>query len=151
MSTPLKIDKNNIVEICSLTSLQEGMLFHSLEHPDSLAYSVCLGLDIDGNLDIQNCNDAWLSVINKNEILRTVFRWEGITTPVQIILKDTGFQIEYNDLSDRGLNDEKLDSLMTRFKSDVELDLTTNPFRVFSIQNFRSALYYGNMSSSYII
>ena len=131
MSTPLKIDKNNIVEICSLTSLQEGMLFHSLEHPDSLAYSVCLGLDIDGNLDIQKCNDAWLSVINKNEILRTVFRWEGITTPVQIILKDTGFQIEYNDLSDRGLNDEKLDSLMTRFKSDVELDLTTNPFRVF--------------------
>ena len=130
MSASLKIDKNNIVEICSLTPVQEGMLFHSLEHPDSGAYAVCLGLDIAGNIDQQKCNDAWLAVISKNEILRTVFRWEGITAPVQIVLKDAGFQIEYNNLSNQGLNDESLDLLMPGFNPNAELDLTATPFSV---------------------
>jgi hypothetical protein len=46
-----KFDKKNIEDILSLTSMQEGMLFHYLKEPKSDHYFEQLSLEISGEID----------------------------------------------------------------------------------------------------
>ena len=83
-----KVDKRNIEDIIALTPTQEGMLFHYLKEPESKAYHEQLSLELVGNIDINCFEAAWNYVIETNEMLRTVFRWENMRNPVQVILKN---------------------------------------------------------------
>ena len=44
---------------------------------------------------------AWNIVIKTNEMLRTVFRWEKLEKPSQIILKEHKCKVIFHDLSDK--------------------------------------------------
>jgi len=83
-----KIDKRNIEDILPLTPMQEGMLFHYLKDPHSDLYFEQLSLKLSGVVDIDTFKQAWDIVIKTNEMLRTVYRWETVDKPVQIILKE---------------------------------------------------------------
>ncbi|HLP57950.1 MAG TPA: condensation domain-containing protein, partial [Candidatus Deferrimicrobium sp.] len=80
-----KLDPNQIENIIALTSLQEGMLFHYLQVPQSQLYFEQLSLEISGEIDVSHFEKAWQVVIETNEMLRTVFRWEKVENPVQIV------------------------------------------------------------------
>jgi len=61
------------------------MLFHSLREP-------ALGVDIEQivvrlpePLDVPVLRGAWEKVVQRHEILRVGFRWEGLTTPIQVV------------------------------------------------------------------
>ena len=126
-----KLDPNGIENILPLTPMQEGMLFHYLKDPRSGLYFEQLSLEISGAIDIQVFEKAWNVIIQANEMLRTVFRWEKLEKPSQVILKEYPSQINFHDFS--GLDDVQKKTSFEKVKNDdrdESFDLTRVPFRV---------------------
>ncbi|MGD2084878.1 MAG: amino acid adenylation domain-containing protein [Candidatus Aminicenantes bacterium] len=97
-----KIDSKDIEDMIALTPMQEGMLFHYLREPHSDLYFQQLSLETTGEIDVEYFEKSWNLVIETNEMLRTVFRWEKLEHPIQIILKKHHIQPRYVDFSKRG-------------------------------------------------
>jgi hypothetical protein len=95
------MDKKNIEDIVALTPMQDGMLFHYLKEPEMDYYFEQLCLDISGKIDFSLFEQAWNRVIERNEMLRTLFRWEKMKAPAQIILKQYRLKPAYIDLSNK--------------------------------------------------
>jgi hypothetical protein len=92
------LERQNIEDILALTPMQEGMLFHYLKDHESDYYFEQLRLEISGAIDIESFEKAWNIVIKSNEALRTVFRWEKVEKPLQIILKEHPCDFRFHDL-----------------------------------------------------
>ncbi|HLP60519.1 MAG TPA: amino acid adenylation domain-containing protein, partial [Candidatus Deferrimicrobium sp.] len=120
-----KLSPEHIENILALTPMQEGMLFHYLQDPQSRVYFEQLSLNISGEIDIELFKKAWDIVIKTNETLRTVFRWEKLEKPSQIILKQHPCEIRSHDLS--GV--DNLEEIKTKDR-DEGFDLTRVPFRI---------------------
>ncbi|MCU0288187.1 MAG: condensation domain-containing protein, partial [Acidobacteria bacterium] len=127
----MKIDPKNIANILALTPLQEGMLFHYLQNPQSHVYFEQLSMGISGEIDRLYFEKAWNRVIETNEMLRTVFRWENLEKPSQLILKEHPCQVFFYDLSDKedGRAKEALDALKKNDR-DEGFDLQDIAFRI---------------------
>jgi tyrocidine synthetase-3 len=95
----ITLNKDNIEDIIALTPMQEGMLFHYLKAPASKVYLEQLSLHISGEIDINIFQEAWNFVVETNEMLRAVFRWEKVKNPVQMILKQYLPALKYYDFS----------------------------------------------------
>ncbi|MGE5341276.1 MAG: amino acid adenylation domain-containing protein [Candidatus Omnitrophota bacterium] len=103
-----KLDSQNITDILPLTPTQEGMLFHYLKDPQNDLYFEQLSLDISGKIDRTIFEQAWNFVVDSNEMMRTVFRWEKIERPMQIILKTYHLQPGYIDISDLPIDEKQI-------------------------------------------
>lgn len=126
-----KLDKRNIEDIIALTPTQEGMLFHYLKDPESEAYHEQLSLEITGNIDIKCFQAAWNFVIETNEMLRTVYRWENMANPVQVVLKKHQLQVEYFDFLGKDRNGrKKVVEAMKRKDREKKFNLEDVTFRV---------------------
>lgn len=127
----IKLEKKNTEDILALTPLQEGMLFHYLKEPDNSLYFVQLSLEISGEINIDFFKEAWNAVVNNHEMLRTVFRWEKLASPIQIILKKHDVNFTYRDLAIEC--DNKVYRVEELKKSDLSkgFDLANDvPFRI---------------------
>jgi len=125
------LDKKNIEDIIALTPMQEGMLFHYLKNPKGDQYVGQLSLDLSGKIDIDCFEKAWNLVIEKNEMLRTVFRWEKAKKPIQVILKYNYLKVCFIDYSDKKGSEKK--NLLEEIKRKDRMkkfDLHQVPFRV---------------------
>jgi hypothetical protein len=71
-----KLEPKTIENILALTPLQEGLLFHYLKEPRSGLYFEQLSPGISGEIDVKLFEDAWNGVIETNEMMCPVFRWE---------------------------------------------------------------------------
>ncbi|SHL87069.1 non-ribosomal peptide synthetase [Mucilaginibacter sp. OK098] len=78
-----------VADIYKLSPLQPGLLFQSLLNPSSVSYREQLSVILKGKLNPALFKKAWQLVIDKYDILRTAFFWEGIDTPVQVVLSET--------------------------------------------------------------
>jgi hypothetical protein len=94
-----RLDKRDIEDIFALTPMQEGMLFFYLKDPTSNYYFEQLSPEISGEIDKEPFEKAWNFVVETNEMLQTLFRWENLENPVQIILKKHQLQLIYHDLT----------------------------------------------------
>ncbi|MGD2089268.1 MAG: amino acid adenylation domain-containing protein, partial [Candidatus Aminicenantes bacterium] len=126
-----KLEKENIEDILTLTPMQEGMLFHYLKEPESDLYFVQLSLKISGEIDRELFKKAWNIVIETNEMLRAVFRWEKVDRPIQLLLKKYECQTGYYDFSrlDSHETKKRLEDLKTSDMSK-NFDLREVPFRI---------------------
>lgn len=126
-----KLDKRIIENVLGLTPMQEGILYHFLKDPQGEFYFEQLRVQVSGAIDWQYFERAWNVVVETNEMLRTVFRWEKVENPVQIILKEHKLQPAYYDLWD-GESSETRKRLeeITAKDSKEKFDLRTVPFRV---------------------
>ena len=68
-----------------LSSMQQGMMLHSLH--ESGAYIQQMTCDLTETLDPLALLQAWQQVLQRHEILRTAFRWEGIPEAIQEVYK----------------------------------------------------------------
>ena len=75
--------------IYPLSPLQQGLLFHAVQAPTSEAYIVQLlwRVPTELNLCVNTFIQVWQSLIERHEIFRTSFLWEGLAEPVQIVRK----------------------------------------------------------------
>ncbi|UED72201.1 non-ribosomal peptide synthetase [Brevibacillus sp. DP1.3A] len=122
MSTSQKLDRKNVQDIIALTPLQEGMLFHYLENPQSDRYFEQLCLHLAGEVNEEWVNSAWNEVVRANEMLRTTFRWDKVEQPIQIILKDRKFEVVIVETDDL--------ETVKRLDRERKFDLSEIPFRV---------------------
>jgi tyrocidine synthetase-3 len=126
-----KLNKENIQDIFALTPLQEGMLLYYLKDPQSDYYFEQLSLEISGNIDFDIFEKSWNFVIETNEMLRAVFRWEKVDNPVQIILKEYQLQPRYCDFTGKTSNDLQNQLKEIKVKDrEHKFDLQEVPFRV---------------------
>ncbi|WP_346940654.1 amino acid adenylation domain-containing protein [uncultured Clostridium sp.] len=124
-----KLDKNNVENFMSLTSLQQGMLFHYIRDEQSSMYHEQLSLTIKGDIKLDLLQKAWQFVIENNEMLRTIFRWRGIEKPVQIVLKKHEIPINYLDFTNK-VDKESLIKEVKLKDLDNRIDITRETLRI---------------------
>ncbi len=81
----LPIPARDIVDLYPLSPMQQGILFHSVNDPDSPAYTNQLRVDVQ-NLDAERFRQAWQHTVDAHEILRTAFVWpQDAAAAVQVV------------------------------------------------------------------
>ncbi|MEO0968652.1 MAG: amino acid adenylation domain-containing protein [Cyanobacteria bacterium J06639_18] len=77
----------NIESIYPLSPMQQGMLFHTLCNPNSGVYFEQLICTLHGNLNVKAFHEAWLQVVQRHQILRSLLIWEHGKQPIQVVCK----------------------------------------------------------------
>lgn len=75
----------NVEDVYPLSPLQQGMLFHALDAPQSGVYFVQLVFTLRGRLDAPAFRKVWQRVVERHAALRTAFFWEGLDEPLQVV------------------------------------------------------------------
>lgn len=126
-----QLTKQNIEDLVALTPMQQGMLFHHLKDVNSREYFEQLSLRLKGTVNISIIKKAWEYVSRCNEMLRTVYRWDKLNAPVQIVLKYHEVPIKYYNI--KGISKKEQESYINdiNMKDREEgLDISTEPFRI---------------------
>jgi amino acid adenylation domain-containing protein/non-ribosomal peptide synthase protein (TIGR01720 family) len=74
-----------ILDLYELSSMQQGMLFHTLYAPESGVYFEQRRCRLTGNLNLPAFQQAWQQVVDRHAVLRTAFNWEASDKPLQIV------------------------------------------------------------------
>ena len=116
----MKIEKENTEDIYALSSIQENLLFHYVSNPNNDAYIEQIYFELEGDIQVQIMHSACVNVVKNIAALRTVFRWENIDSPVQIVLKkiDTPFSYCENYYSEN-MDKSVINSIMENDRKDI--------------------------------
>lgn len=74
-----------IEDVFPLTPVQQGMLYHSLLHPDSAHYQDQQELRLTGRIDVDAFRGAWGDVSARHPLLRGAVVWRGVPQPVHVV------------------------------------------------------------------
>lgn len=100
----------NVADIYPLTPTQAGILFHTLRSPEEEVYFQQISCTLEGQLDITKFQHAWDEVVKRHPPLRTIFLWEGVDEPLQVVRETVTVPWEVIDL--RGsTSQEQIDQL----------------------------------------
>lgn len=91
--------KEEIEDIYTLSSMQQGMLFEIVSGPDSGAYFEQGLCKLSGDLDVDAFALAWRQLISRHPALRTAFAWAALSKPVQIVYRKAELNFERLDWS----------------------------------------------------
>ncbi|GLV55541.1 hypothetical protein KDH_23850 [Dictyobacter sp. S3.2.2.5] len=75
----------SIDDIYELSPMQRGMLFHTVYTPHSGVYIEQAIYHLRGALRTDLLRQAWQSIQQRHAVLRTLFVWEGLDEPVQVV------------------------------------------------------------------
>ncbi|WP_319930494.1 non-ribosomal peptide synthase/polyketide synthase [Xenorhabdus santafensis] len=77
----------NIQDIYALSPLQDGILFHHLLANEGDPYLLTLQMAFENRALLDRYLAALQQVINRHDILRTAFFWQGLSVPVQVVCR----------------------------------------------------------------
>jgi fengycin family lipopeptide synthetase D len=113
------INRSDIKDMYFLSPLQEGMLFHYLEDKNSRVYFEQLSYWLKGELDYQLFEQTFIQLVDRYDVLRTIFVYEKLKKPLQVVLKKRKAGIFYKDIS--LLNEQERINFIEDFKiKDLE-------------------------------
>ncbi|MGW9617937.1 amino acid adenylation domain-containing protein, partial [Streptomyces diastaticus] len=121
-------DGRNVADLCPLTPLQAGMLFHTLDGPGTEAYLEQFSCVLDGVRDTGALGRAWQRVVERSDALRSSVAWEAADQPVRIVHREVVLPLEVADWTGR-TEDERAAALAEVLAEERRrgLDLTTAP------------------------
>jgi len=90
--------KIEIQNIYSLSSMQEGLLFRALVNPVSGEYVLQSEFDMQGAIDLDIFCESFQMLVNRHDILRTVFNYKKADRPLQIVVKERAVSVHWEDL-----------------------------------------------------
>ena len=94
------MSKNEMIkDIYSLTPMQEGMLFDWISNKHSETYFEQLVMDIDGDIEIDVLDRAINLLIERHDVLRSIFLFEKLNKPQQVVLNAKKIKVDFEDLS----------------------------------------------------
>jgi hypothetical protein len=79
------MNQQSIAATYPLSPLQQGMLFHTVYAPQSGVDIEQIVCTLPEPLDTSAFEQAWQRVIQRHDILRTSFRWDGLEQPLQVV------------------------------------------------------------------
>lgn len=83
-----KQSKNKDIEsIYPLSPMQQGMLFHTLYHPESRIYFEQFRFTLHGPLDRRAFEQAWQQLVDRHSALRALFVWKNRQEILQVVRK----------------------------------------------------------------
>ncbi len=100
-----------IKQIYPLTPMQEGMLYHSLRSTQSGmsgTYFDQMGFIIKGEINRSFLENSFNTIIGRYDIFRTVFIYERLQLPLQVVLKERKAKIGYKDISHLSKDEQEL-------------------------------------------
>ncbi|MGV6396015.1 amino acid adenylation domain-containing protein [Pseudomonas caspiana] len=101
----LPLDPRQIQDIYPLAPMQQGMLFHTLHEQAAGHYLNQMRLDVSG-LDPERFRQAWQAALDRHDILRTHFIWQGdLQQPLQVV--HTHLKMPFTLLDWQGRADQK--------------------------------------------
>ncbi|WP_273822299.1 non-ribosomal peptide synthase/polyketide synthase [Pseudomonas asplenii] len=116
----------NVQDIYPLTPLQEGILYHHLSAGQGDPYVLQSRLAFDSPQRLHAFAGALQQVIDRHDILRTGFLWEGLEQPVQVVWRRAELAVQA--LSLEPADGDVLEQLHSRFDSrHYRLDLSRAP------------------------
>lgn len=126
----MELTRENTEEIMDLSPTQEGLLFHYVKDKDSKDYYEQLCIRLRGDVRLELVQKSWDLLIAKHAALRTVFKWEKINKPVQIVLRSHKVKVNYYDLSSC-TEDQKLHSKNRLKHKDLnQIDITEETLKI---------------------
>gem|GEM_PF-2357628 len=94
------VNKSNIQDIYKLSPMQSGILFHNLRDSESSAYLGQMIFTLEGDMDAEIMAKSYQALIEKYDVLRTIFLYEKVNQPLQVVLKKRNESMEYKDISE---------------------------------------------------
>jgi amino acid adenylation domain-containing protein/non-ribosomal peptide synthase protein (TIGR01720 family) len=124
----------NVEDVYRLTSVQEGMLIHVLEAPNSSVYVGQVSCRLDLGLSVEHFQKAWDMLFCRHSALRTIFLWEDVDEPLQVVRKrvEVPWRIESTPPVCE-LNDAEWRETWRKEDRDPSFDLTKAPLARFSL------------------
>ena len=117
-ATPAK--RTEIANIYPLSSMQEGLLFHSLLSPRAGTYIPQVVLTLAGQLEGKILYQAWQMILARHDSLRTGFYWEQRDQPFQVVYRQLTLPWVEQDWQQLSPADQaaKLESLLACNRSE---------------------------------
>ena len=92
----------NIQDIYALAPLQEGILFHHLMAGDGDPYILSTQMVFPDRVLLDGFLAAAQQVVDRHDILRTFFIWEGLPRPAQVVLRRAQIPVTEIELDAKG-------------------------------------------------
>src|SRR5688572_21354051 len=120
--------KREIEKIYSLSPLQEGMFLASARDSGSRAYFEQYLLTLSGVVDRDVLQATVNELVRRHDVLRTTFVDEKVRKAMQVVLKDAGLPVGFEDLSalSEAAQDARVDELR-RLDLERGFNLTRDP------------------------
>lgn len=119
---------NRIRYIYPLSPMQGGMLFHALMHKDSQAFFEMKVFVIEGDLNLTLLEESFNHLAKRYDILRTIFRMDRLSEPLQLVLKQLKYTIQFEDIST--ISGQEQETLLTDYRTNEKkkgFDLEKGP------------------------
>ncbi|MEJ2767903.1 non-ribosomal peptide synthase/polyketide synthase [Mycetohabitans sp. B46] len=122
----------NIQDIYALSPLQDGILFHHLLAADRDPYLLTTQMAFANRQLLDRYLEAVQQVVNRHDILRTAFIWDGLSVPAQVVWRHASLTVTELELNpDDG---PVIEQLLRRFDpSQYRIDLTQAPLLHFVV------------------
>ena len=143
---------NRIESIYRLTPMQEGILFQYLN--DSSMYFEQFSCELEGTIDVEAFKKAWQKLIDEHPVLRTVFVWEQLKRPMQVVLKDSSLEFMEMDWKDTCSSEDKKKKALEAFLAQdrkLGFDLSLGPLMRFALIELAENKYQFIWSFHHII
>jgi amino acid adenylation domain-containing protein len=142
----------NIESIYPLSPLQEGILYHTIEAPDSDLYFQQYSCVIEKLTEPEKWQASWQRIAQNHPIMRTLFTWENRSQPLQIVRERVTLPWQNIDWQSQTIKQqiEKWSSLMQRDR-DLGFDLSVAPLMRFTLVNLGKDRFYFAFSFHHII
>ena len=75
----------NVEDVYPLSPMQQGILFHDLYDPRQKMYFMQIAWEVEGEIDLALFESAWQQAVARHPALRTIFVWEGLDEPLQVV------------------------------------------------------------------
>ena len=94
--------------------MQQGMLFHHLKEPHSGVDIEQLVVHTPETIDVSRLKAAWQWLMDRHEVLRSQFVWEGADEPYQEIVSEVPVPFHVNQAGhlDKTLREKSLASFL---------------------------------------
>ncbi len=92
--------KGGIEDLYPLTSVQEGMLFHTFTDPEAGLYVEEFRCRLQGTLNFDMFREAWRRLVARHPVLRSAFRWSRAGRPYQVVHRVAEPPLDFHDLRD---------------------------------------------------
>lgn len=144
--------KGKIEDIYALSPMQENMLLASVSDNTKDTFYRQARFQLFRELDIEKVQSTLNELVQRHEVLRTVFVYRGVSKPKQVVIKERPIQLKLEDLS--ALDNKGQDDFIRQYaKADrlKDFDLSADELLRFTLFRLGEEKYEFLWSYNHII